>query len=60
MTADPEEEEEWTEREEDASGVRGRRRVCIIRPFKTTMINEGDKAREGGGEDRGREAGHGR
>ena len=45
MTADPEEkEEEWTER--------GGGRVCIIRPFKTTMINEGDKARE----ERGREA----
>ena len=38
MTAAAEEEGEWTDG----------RRVCIIRPFKTTMINEGDKARGGG------------
>ena len=53
MTA--EEEEEEGERVDGGRGRR-RRRVCIIRPFKTTMINEGDKAREeeaGGGLKRG-------
>ena len=52
MTAEEEEEEEEEGERVDGGRGRRRRRVCIIRPFKTTMINEGDKARERGRERR--------